>query len=225
MLRRRRRTVRPRLDEPSTAAALVPVPKYDKPDPSVRGGVPLGTLLEGARRRVMLTEQSAANRLRISPYELLAFESGMRTPSDSLIEQMAEIYDTSVDRLRSDAGIALDDPLEPTELTIGWATIELEGASDDERLRRIATTFRELRNLAEGAPVTVRDEEVVHLARAVRHVDAELIESFVEHFRVDRERATELFTRMRYHVAPQKELNPVRPSFAMGPGMPDPDDD
>lgn len=221
MLRRHPRN-RPavRDDEPSVGAALVPVPKFDKPDPSVRGGVPLGTLLRAARRRVMLSEASAADRLRIGVHELIDFESGMRTPPGILIEQMAEIYDTSVDRLRSDAGVSLDDDEQPSNITIGWATIDLEGATDDERLRRIAQTFRELRHLAEDAPVAVRDEEVVYLARALEQVDASVIDSFMEHFGADRERATELYARMRYHVVPQKELNSVRPSIELGSSQP-----
>lgn len=196
--------------------SIVPIPSFSKPDPTQRGGVPVGRLLETARRRVSMSEAGAASRLRISERELIDHESGMRTPSRDLIEEMCEIYGTSVDRMLSDAGIALDSPDDPTVLWIGWAPVELAGVPNRDRLFRIAATFRELRRLAETAPVVVRDEELAAVCRAVDVTDAALMGDLADAFGLGQKETAELFARMRYCVATVKEL--PGPPAQLGPG-------
>jgi transcriptional regulator with XRE-family HTH domain len=201
----------------STDTALVPVPKIDVVDPSVRGGVTLGRLLETARRRIDMSQAAAAHRLRIAEHELLDFESGMRTPAPSLLDDMCEVYGTTKDRLVSDAGIALDDAEEPSQVWLGWASVDLSGIGNRERLFRIAATFRELRSLAADAPVTIRDEEVAFLARTVDVVDEHLLDDLADAFVIDRQSALEIFARMRYSVSRVKELDPAPTPIALGP--------
>lgn len=163
-----------------------------------------------------MSEAGAASRLRISERELIDHESGMRTPSRDLIEEMCEIYGTSVDRMLSDAGIALDSPDDPTVLWIGWAPVELAGVPNRDRLFRIAATFRELRRLAETAPVVVRDEELAAVCRAVDVTDAALMGDLADAFGLGQKETAELFARMRYCVATVKEL--PGPPAQLGPG-------
>ncbi len=200
-----------------TETALVPMPKYERVDPSIRGGVTLGRLLETARRRIDMSQAAAAHRLRIGEHELLDFESGMRTPAPSLLDDMCEVYGTTKDRLVSDAGIALDDPKSPTQVWLGWASVDLNGIGNRERLFRIAATFRELRSLAANAPVTVRDDEVAFLARTLDIVDENLIDDLADAFVLDRQSALEIFARMRYSVTTVKELDPAPTPIALGP--------
>lgn len=216
MIRRRapRPTSKPRATatttaEPAIGAALVPVPKFDKPDPSIRGGVPLGTLLENARRRAMLTEEGAANLIRISVNEVFDFESGLRTPSDNLLEIMADVYGTSVDRLRSNAGADIDGGAGPAVMNIGWAQVDIEDATDVERLQRIAATFRAMRNIDEHAAIVIRDDEIEGLSRGVKTIDHTLIDHLIQIFGCDRERAIEVVARMSYHATARKELGPA----------------
>jgi transcriptional regulator with XRE-family HTH domain len=192
------------ITDPGTA--VVPMPAFTKPDPTARGGVPLGRLLETARKRVSMTEAGAANRLRISEREIVDFESGMRTPSNDLMDEMCDIYGTSRDRMVSDAGIAVDDPENPRELWIGWAAIELEGVGNRDRIFRIASTFRELRHLAEDAPVIVRDEELLPVCRSIDVADEELMHDLSDAFLLGQQQTAELFARMRYRVSTVKEL-------------------
>lgn len=202
------------LAEPETA--LVPMPSFDRPEPTKRGGVHLGHLLETARRRVSMTEAGAANRLRISEREIVDFESGMRTPSNDLMDEMCDIYGTSRERMVSDAGIALDDPDNPSVLWIGWAPIELTGADNRNRIHRIAATLREIRNLAEDAPATVRQDELPAICRSIDVGHPELLEDLAEAFLLGQQHTLELFSRMKYCVATVKEL--PGPPAQIGPG-------
>lgn len=201
----------------STETAIVPMPKFEVVDPSVRGGVTLGRLLETARRRIDMSQAAAAHRLRIAEHELLDFESGMRTPSPSLLDDMCEVYGTTKDRLVSDSGIALDDSNDPSQVWLGWASVDLNGIGNRERLFRIAATFRELRSLAEGAPITIRDDELAFLARTVDVVDEHLVDDLADAFRLSRQAAVEIFARMRYSVTTVKELDPAPTPIALGP--------
>ena len=196
-----------------TETALVPMPEFESVDSSVRGGTTLGRLLETARRRIDMSVPAASLRLRISEHEILDFESGMRTPSAGLLGEMCDTYGTCKERLVSDAGIALDDPDNPSEVWLGWASVDLNGVGNRERLFRIAATFRELRSLSEDTPITVRDGEVSVLARTVDVVDKHLVEDLADAFRVSHRSALEILSRMRYSVAKVKELgeapNPI----------------
>jgi hypothetical protein len=193
------------------------MPKFERVDPSVRGGVTLGRLLETARRRVDMSVPGAAHRLRISEHEIVDFESGMRTPSGGLLDDMCDTYGTSRDRLVSDAGIALDDPDDPSQVWLGWASVDLIGIGNRERLFRIAATFRELRSLAEDAPITVRDHEVAVLARTVDIVDERLVDDLADAFLISHGSATEIFARMRYSVTTVKELGEAPTPIALEP--------
>lgn len=199
-------------------SAVVPMPTFSRPEPTKRGGVPLGRLLETARRRVSMTEAGAANRLRITEREIVDFESGMRTPTNDLIDEMCDIYGTSRDRMASDAGIAVDDPENPTVLWIGWAQVDLRGVSNRDRIFRIAATFRELRHLAEDAPVTIRNEELLPVCRSIDVDQPTLVQDLADALLLGHQLTLELSSRMRYCVATAKEL--PGPPAEIGPGPP-----
>ena len=212
----RRRRTRRSVESVEPTGALVPVPSLPTIDPTKRGGTPLGRMLETARKRVFMSEASAADRLHISQRELIDFESGMRTPSRDLLAEMCETYGTSIDRMVSDVGVALDDADDPTVLWIGWAPIELDDAPNRERILRIATTLREVRHVAETAPVVVREEELMAICRSIDVDHPDLLDDLADAFLLGHERTAELFARMRYKVATIKEL-PGRQA-ELGPG-------
>lgn len=195
--------------------ALLPVPNVVRVDPTKRGGVTRGRLLETARKRVSLSEAAAADRLRMSVSELLDYESGLRNPHPDVFDHMCETYGTTRDRMVSNAGIAIKETDQTMVLWIGWAPVELHGVSNRDRIFRIATTFRELRGLAEDAPVTIREDELPFICLAIDVNDEALLQDLADALLLTDRSTTELYARMRYRVTQVKQLE--RSSVELGP--------
>lgn len=186
-----------------------------------RGGLHLGRLLESARRRIGLSEQAAANRVRVSVHEIYDFESGLRTPSQTLVELMCEAYGIEPARLASDVGMALGDGPQPNKLFIAWYEVDLAEIDDAERLRRIGVTFRRLRSLSEERPVTIRDDELVLISRIIDTNDTNLPSHLARAFGIDATHAEVVAARLRHH-ADQNQIASTPAELAPPPSTPTP---
>lgn len=133
-----------------------------------RGTMPIGVLLELARKRAGYSEAGACGALRITERELARYESGVRTPSESLLEEFSELYD---------ADFSGERPATDGQLRLGWADIDVADCADNEcRLARIAATLRAIRRVDNEVPLVIRVEEMPVLATALDLDDPDLTE-------------------------------------------------
>lgn len=79
--------------------------------------------LKGMRRRIHLTQEEVATRLNIPKKTYANYERGVRRPPVSMLKQLSDMYDVTIDEL-----ISADD-----------------GAQDDTARRRIARRLKQLR--------------------------------------------------------------------------------
>jgi transcriptional regulator with XRE-family HTH domain len=190
----------PRPDSVSTGKSLVPVPRYDRPDPTKRGGMPIGALLELARKRAGYSESAACRVLSISEYELARYEAGVRTPSKALLEEFSELYD---------ADLSGDKSAEEGKLHLGWADVDLSGCSDNEcRLRRIAATLRSIRRVDVGVPLVIRTDELALIAGALDVGDPDLEDQLGDWLVLPAPEASELAGRLRTMTAEEQRESP-----------------
>ncbi len=193
---------------PEPGFALVPVPKTVDAPPPKRGAAPIGLLLEKTRRRLGYSIDTVCAALFLTERELNQYESGLREPPLGDLERLAEFYGVDVSRFRPDA-TAETEHAEHDVLWLGWAAVELDEA--DERsnrttVPRIAHTIRSMRSMAEAAPITIRDHELVQIGTALRLHDDELPTLLIEWFSLSAQQAFELVARLQYAVASTKEL-------------------
>lgn len=178
-----------RTEGPSTGTSLVPVPRYDIPDPTQRGGLPIGPLLERARRRAGYSESAACLALNITEYELGRYESGMRTPSRALLEEFAILYE---------ADFGGEHAVGEGHLRLGWADIDLADCTDNaSRLRRISASLRSIRRVDVDVPLVVRTDELALFAEALDVEDPQLVELLAEWLTLSETQASELAARLR----------------------------
>lgn len=198
-----------RPDSVSTGNSLVPVPRYDRPDPTKRGGMPIGSLLELARKRAGYSEAAACGVLRISEYELARYEAGVRTPSKALLEEFSELYD---------ADLSGDGSAEDGKLHLGWADVDLSGCSDNEdRLRRIAATLRSIRRVDAGVPLVIRTDELALIAGALDLEDPDLEDQLGNWLALPAPDAAELAGRLRtVRAEEQRESRVEAPASSRG---------
>lgn len=177
-------------DPAPPGSSLVPVPRYEKPDPTRRGGMPIGTLLELARKRAGYSESAASRVLAISEYELARYETGLRTPSSALLQEFSLLYDADL--------TGGDGPVEEGKLHLGWADIDLTDCVDNEsRLRRIATTLRSIRRVDVDVPLVIRTDELGLIASALDLDDPQLTDQLGVWLALSPSDASELADRLR----------------------------
>lgn len=177
---------------PPTGNSLVPVPRIEKPDPTKRGGLTIGPLLELARRRAGYSESAACLALNITEYELGRYESGMRTPSQALLEEFAVLYD---------ADFSGEEAPGERHLRLGWADIDLADCTDNtSRLRRISASLRSIRRVDVDVPLVVRTDELPLFAEALDIEDPELVGQLSEWLALSETQASELAERLRSSV-------------------------
>ena len=188
--------------------ALVPVPKAVDAPPPKRGAAPIGLLLEKTRRRLGYSVDTVCAALFLTERELNQYESGMREPPPGDLERLAEFFGVDVSRFRPDAA-AETEHADHDVLWLGWAAVELD--EFDERsnrttVPRIAHTIRSMRSMAERAPITIRDHELVQIGMALSLHDDDLPTLMIECFSLSAQQAFELVARLQYAVASTKEL-------------------
>ncbi|MFT7598278.1 MAG: transcriptional regulator with XRE-family HTH domain [Acidimicrobiales bacterium] len=196
----------PTPDPLQSRGELVPVKTYATPDSSKRGGVPIGTHLEKARKRLGYTPASVARVLWLTERTIDDYESGMRTPPSDVLARLAELYGLDVERLMGGRPSGSHDD---HSLSLGWADIDIpEGASNAHVLQTIAQTLRLLRSIAESSPVSIRDDELTVVASHLDTAAPDLHLDLGFWFALDHRQAEELAARMRYQVTQVKELPP-----------------
>lgn len=172
----------------SPSSSVVPVPRYQQPEPTKRGGMPIGSLLELARKRAGYSESAACRVLNITEYELGRYESGVRTPTASLLEEFARLYE---------ADLTGEHAPEDGRVQLGWADIDLGGCADnDSRLRRIAATLRSIRRVDVDVPLVIRTAEIAIVARALDLTDPDLVEQLGTWLALPPSEAAELAERL-----------------------------
>lgn len=155
-----------------------------------RGQLPIGRLLELARKRAGFSESGACWALKITEWELARYESGVRTPGPSLLEEMSELYEVDFDNAKTE--------VTDTHMQIGWAEVDLSGCTDNEsRLRRITSTLRAIRRLDLSTKIVVRTEEEAVLAEALDVDEPDLEGQLAAWLSIAPEEAADLAERMR----------------------------
>ncbi len=148
-----------------------------------RSTVPLGKALEGARRRVQFSVESAASHLGIDTRELGLYECGLRTPDAEMLRLMGSLYGVDPDRLESRPYLPRVPPrIDRTAktLSMGWMTIDLSPVDDNPAqaneylVRSIAGSLRTMRGLDVGQPVYLRRSELPLLAALLDTTDNDL---------------------------------------------------
>lgn len=155
-----------------------------------RGQLPIGRLLELARKRAGFSESAACWALKITEWELARYESGVRTPGPSLLEEMSELYEADFDNEKTE--------VTDTHMQIGWAEVDLSGCTNNEsRLQRITSTLRAIRRMDLSTRIVVRTEEEAVLAEALDLEEPDLEGQLAEWLAITPEEAAGLAERMR----------------------------
>ncbi len=192
------------MTEPSSS--LVPFPRAPLPPEKKRGRQQVGPRLEKLRRRLGYSMAAVSQSLDIDQRILDAYEIGTRLPSDELLLRLAAFYDVDVRRIIGDVDDAVPNETEET-LWLSWAEIKLEPDDTNRvRLGRIASSLRSIRGLAEDAPVTIRTEEVITLARVLVIEDSDLRADLQHCLALDDADVDELAARLWYEDQKVKEL-------------------
>lgn len=198
-------------DEPSAPTqaepgAVVPFPRIDRPDPGVRGGIPVGALLERARRRLGYSSEAVCQALWLSDIELDHYESGVRQPSPNIVAALAEFY--GIDHERFGAGAHADlrrsgNRANRDLLWLGWAAVDLTEADGTVEfvVRGIAQTLRSMRSLSETDPISIRNEELVTIGSAIDLEAEGLPAALQKWFRLSEAEVSQLIARLHDAVA------------------------
>lgn len=139
--------------------------------------IPTGEALFKARLRVGHSIASAAMSLHIPPSALADYESGMRTPGDNLINEMADLYGVERHRLASRPWVPQVPPEyhpETKTLSMGWHTIQVHPGDNEHLIRSVAAVVRSMRSLAETSPLQLRGLELPLLAKLIDLTDPKL---------------------------------------------------
>ncbi len=149
--------------------------------------VPTGEALEKARRRVRFTSEAASDALGISVRTLGDFESGLRTPSDAVVEAMLALYGVEIGRIVSRAWVPRVPPKydrEKQTLWLGWSAIHITENDNDQIVRSVAAALRSMRSLADDAPLQLRATDLPLLAQVLDLSDEELPDTFMKYLRL-----------------------------------------
>ncbi len=199
--------------EHPAGGALVPLPVLAKPDTGTRGGVPIGTLLEKSRRRLGYSTETVARELWLSKRELDNFESGMATPPNDIVERLAEFYGIDPERLtpgRIAERVAAPDEAGHEILYLAWAAVDLSetDGSNTQLLFKLSQTMRSIRGLAEGSPVSIRDDELEVIASVLDLDHVDFAGDLARAFGLSALETGELAARLQYASKATKELPP-----------------
>jgi transcriptional regulator with XRE-family HTH domain len=151
--------------------------------------MPIGSLLELARKRACYSEAAVCRVLNITELELGHYESGVRTPSKSLLEEFSLLYE---------ADFIGEPSAGEGKLQLGWADIDLAECTDNEsRLIRIAATLRSIRRVDVDVPLVIRTDELARLNDALDIEDPDLVELLEKWLALPASEASELVERLR----------------------------
>jgi transcriptional regulator with XRE-family HTH domain len=149
--------------------------------------VPTGEALEKARRRVGFTAVAASEALGIPVRALGDFESGLRTPSDAVVEAMLALYGIELGRITSRSWVPRVPPRYDSDtqtLWLGWSAIHITEKANDQILCSVAAALRSMRSLAHDAPLQVRATDLPLLAQVLDLTDENLPDTFMRYFRL-----------------------------------------
>ncbi len=161
--------------------------------------IPTGEALFKARLRVGHSIASAAMSLHIPPSALADYESGMRTPGDNLINEMADLYGVERHRLASRPWVPQVPPEyhpETNTLSMGWHTIQVHPGDNEHLIRSVAAVVRSMRSLAETSPVQLRELELPLLAKLIDLTDPKLPNLFGYYLGIGPDAALQLVNEM-----------------------------
>ncbi len=187
---------------PTPQKSLVPVPAFAIPDATKRGGGSLGVTLERARKRLGLSPEAVCRDLMLTERELNQYESGLRTPSEGVLERLAELYGLDAERFQPGVQSGLersDSATEPDRLWIGWTPVEVDrlGIGNGARLRAVAQAVRFMRGVSENDSFVVRDDEVDLFAEVLDVYAPDLVNDITEWFGLEHSEAEELASKIR----------------------------
>lgn len=195
---------RPNRETPTTEPqhALVPMPSFDHPDATKRGGGSLGMTIERARKRLGLSVEAACRDLMLTERELNQYESGLRTPSQGVLERLAELYGLDVERLKPGTQSGLErggSPDKADRLWIGWTPVEIDRleTGNGPRLRAVAQAIRFMRGASDNDSFVVRDDEVDLFAEVLDVYAPDLVDDIAKWFALDQTEAETLASRIR----------------------------
>lgn len=163
--------------------------------------VPAGHVFQTLRHRLAYSLESAASALGVEERELDLIESGIRTPDDALVEQMAELYGVDPAKLGSRGVMprvpaALDN--DRNVLWLGWLPVELDAVDSNESLlRSISQNIRSMRRMGESQPIYVRATDLTLLAAVVDLDDDELPTVMMRHLKLTLMESVELIDVLR----------------------------
>jgi transcriptional regulator with XRE-family HTH domain len=149
--------------------------------------VPTGEALEKARRRVGFSSQDAADRLGLSARSLGDFESGLRTPSESVVEAMLELYGVEAGRIINRPLVPRVPPRydrETQTLWMGWSAIHITENDNDRTLCSVAAALRSMRSFDHDQPLQIRAADLPLLAEILDLHDENLPDILMRYLRV-----------------------------------------
>ncbi len=161
--------------------------------------VPTGAALEKARRRVRYSPEAAASALGLTVRALGEYESGLRTPSDDLIDAMSTLYGVEPGRFASRPWVprvpSRYDPDTGT-LWVAWNAVQVKGMDNERLCRSIADAIRTTRSLSNTSPIHFRTSELPELAKLFDLHDDALPDLFMEFLRLSPSEALLLVSEM-----------------------------
>ncbi len=161
--------------------------------------IPTGEALCKARRRVGHSIESAATAIHIPPSALADYESGMRTPGEDLINELADLYGVERRRLASRPWVPQVPPEYDSEtraLSMGWHTIQVQPGNNEHLIRSVAAALRSMRSLAETAPLQIRGAELPLLSSLMDLSDPALTDIMVRYLGLAPDEALGLINEM-----------------------------
>jgi transcriptional regulator with XRE-family HTH domain len=145
------------------------------------------------RRRFGWTIEFAAGEIGISVGHLEHFETGVRAPSDDVLESLAKTYGLHAGQTEARNWSKRTPPrfdAATQTLWIGWLAVDINGADNEAKLISIGSALRTMRSLAEGVPVNLRESEWDVFAPLFDLDDPKLVSLLISHFRLNLLEAT-----------------------------------
>lgn len=153
-----------------------------------RRGMDLCDALAKARWRLGYDQETAARLLHLPLRDLVNYETGMRRPPASVIEEMADLYGFEAERLVDGEFTATFPPKldeEANVLWLGWTPIDLKDRSNEHILRSVALVIRSMRGLSEEGALHLRFTDKPMLARLLNLTDPGLPALMATNFKLD----------------------------------------
>jgi len=133
----------------------------------------VGQLLSAARHRHDRSEQDVAIAVGVPLRMVRRWEQGLEVPTVDQVERLAALYGESTEQLLPARDVAVLDTANGT-LTVGTATVDVEGEDNEGLLERYVSLVRSQRHLSDDAVIDLRDEDIGALASVLDLTDGVL---------------------------------------------------